>query len=113
MADCLFCKMAAGEIPTDPLYDDDLVFVIRDIHPRAPVHLLVIPKEHIRTAKDVRGEHGPVLSRMFTAATQIAKEEGIAESGYRLALNIGDDAGMLIQHLHMHCIGGRRLGAEG
>ena len=113
MADCLFCKMVDGEIPTDPLYDDDLVFVIFDINPRAPVHFMVIPKEHIPTAKDIKGEHGPVLSRMFTAATQVAKEEGLAENGYRLAFNVGDAAGMTIHHLHLHCLGGRQLGPEG
>ena len=113
MSDCLFCRMVEGEIPTDPLYDDDLVFVIRDINPRAPVHFMIIPKEHIPTTKDIRGEHGPVLSRMFTTATQVAAEEGIGESGYRLAFNVGDDAGMTIPHLHLHCLGGRGLGPEG
>ena len=113
MSDCLFCKMVDGEIPTDPLYDDDLVFAIWDINPRAPVHFMVIPKEHLPTAKDIQGEHGPLLSRMFTAATQVAKEEKIAESGYRLAFNVGDAAGMTIPHLHLHCLGGRQLGPEG
>jgi histidine triad (HIT) family protein len=111
--DCLFCRMVEGEIPTDPLYDDDLVFAIWDINPRAPVHFMVIPKEHIPTAKDILGEHGPVLSRMFTTATQLAREEKIADSGYRLAFNVGDDAGMTIPHLHLHCLGGRSLGPEG
>jgi histidine triad (HIT) family protein len=105
--------MSEGEIPTDPLYSDDLVFVIRDIHPRAPVHLLVIPREHLPTAKDVKGEHGPLISRMFTAATEVAQEEGLAERGYRLAFNVGEDAGMTIRHLHMHLLGGRPLGPEG
>ena len=113
MADCLFCRMAEGEVPTDPLYDDDLVFSIRDINPRAPVHFMVIPKEHIPTAKDVRGEHGPLITRMITAAARVAAEEGIGGSGYRLAFNVGDDAGMTIPHLHLHCLGGRRLAPEG
>ncbi len=113
MADCLFCRMAEGEVPTDPLYDDDLVFSIRDINARAPVHFMVIPREHIPTAKDIRGEHGPLITRMMTAATKVAAEEGIGESGYRLAFNVGDDAGMTIPHLHLHCLGGRRLGPEG
>jgi histidine triad (HIT) family protein len=105
--------MVDGEIATDPLYEDDLVFAIFDIQPRAPVHFMVIPKEHIPTAKEIRGEHGPVLSRMLTAATRVAKEEGLAESGYRLAFNVGDAAGMTIHHLHLHCLGGRQLGPEG
>ncbi len=113
MADCLFCQMVQGEIPTDPLYEDDLVFAIRDIHPRAPVHFMVIPKEHIPTAMEIRGEHGPLLSRMFTSAVRVAREEGLAESGYRLAFNVGPDAGMTIYHLHLHCVGGRPLGPEG
>lgn len=112
-ADCLFCRMVEGDIPTDPLYDDDLVFAIRDINPRAPVHFMVIPKEHIPTAREIRGEHGPLITRMFTAATEVAAEEKLGESGYRLAFNVGDDAGMTIHHLHMHCLGGRPLGAEG
>jgi histidine triad (HIT) family protein len=105
--------MVEGEIPTDPLYDDDLVFAIRDINPRAPVHFMVIPKEHIPTAEDIRGEHGPLITRMFTAVTEVAGEEGISASGYRLAFNLGADAGMTIHHLHMHCLGGRALGPEG
>lgn len=113
MADCLFCKMVDGEIPTDPLYDDDLVFSIRDINPRAPVHFLTISKEHIASAHDLRGEHGPLLGRMFEAAASVAAEEGIAEGGYRLAFNVGDEGGMTISHLHLHCLGGRQLGPEG
>src|SRR3990170_9010498 len=113
MADCLFCNMVAGEVPTDPLYEDDLVIAILDINPRAPVHFMVIPKEHIPTAKDIKGEHGPVLSRMLTTANQVAKDEGVYESGYRLAFNVGGDAGMTVHHLHLHCLGGRGLGPEG
>ncbi|HSP55382.1 MAG TPA: HIT domain-containing protein [Dehalococcoidia bacterium] len=113
MADCLFCRMSEGEIPTDPLYSDDLVFVIRDIHPRAPVHLLIIPREHVPTAKDIKGEHGPLVTRMFTAATFVAKDERVSEAGYRLAFNVGEAAGMTIPHLHMHLLAGRTLGPEG
>jgi len=113
MADCLFCKMVDGEIPTDPLYDDDLVFAIRDINPRAPVHFMMIPKEHIPTARELRAEHGQLLGRMFEATASVAAEQGIAESGYRLAFNVGEAAGMTIPHLHLHCLGGRQLGVEG
>jgi histidine triad (HIT) family protein len=105
--------MASGAMDVPKLHEDDLCFAIRDINPRAPVHFMVIPKEHIPTAKDIRGEHGPLISRMFTAATQVAREEKIGESGYRLAFNVGDDAGMTIHHLHLHCLGGRQLGPEG
>ena len=113
MADCLFCNMAQGQIPVDKLYEDDLVFAIRDIHPRAPVHFMVIPKEHIPSAADIRGEHGPLVSRLFTTAAKVAREEGLGERGYRLVLNVGPDAGMIIHHLHLHCLGGRPLGSEG
>ena len=113
MADCLFCKIIAGEIPSDKLYEDDLVVVILDINPRAPRHFLVVPREHIPTAKDLRGEHGPVLTRMFTTASQVAADEGIADDGFRIAFNVGDAAGMTVHHLHMHVLGGRQLGPEG
>jgi histidine triad (HIT) family protein len=113
MADCLFCRMVEGEVPVDKLYEDDLVMAVLDIHPRAPVHFMVVPKEHIPTVREVRGEHGPLLSRIFTTAAKVAKDEGVAESGYRLAFNVGDDAGMTIHHLHLHCLGGRQLGPEG
>lgn len=111
--DCLFCKIVEGEIPSDKLYEDDLVIVILDINPRAPRHFLVVPKEHIPTAADVRGEHGPVITRMFATSASVAKDEGIAESGYRIAFNVGDDAGMTVSHLHMHVLGGHQLGPEG
>lgn len=111
--DCLFCKMMSGQMKADALYDDDEVFVIRDINPRAPVHLLVIPKEHIPDARHVGREHGPTLARMMQVSHEMAQKERVDHRGYRLALNVGDDAGMTISHLHMHLVGGRRLGAEG
>ena len=111
--DCLFCKMASGEMQVEKLVDDDLVFAIRDIAPRAPLHVLVIPKTHIANAQHVRPEHGPVLARMVEAANEVASREGLGERGYRLALNVLGDAGMTIWHLHMHVLGGRRLGPEG
>jgi len=113
MPDCLFCNMASGDMQVDKLYEDDLVFAIRDIHPQAPVHFMVIPKEHIPSAMDVRSEHGLLLARMFTTAAQVAREEGLAGRGYRLALNVGRDAGVAIHHMHLHCLGGRPLGSEG
>jgi len=105
--------MVSGEIPVDRLYDDDLAFAIRDINPRAPVHLLVVPKAHIPHLQHIAPEHGPTLARMFHAANAVARDEGIFESGYRCAFNVLGDSGMTINHLHMHVIGGRRLGPEG
>lgn len=113
MTDCLFCKMAAGEIPVPKVVESPLAFVIRDINPRAPVHLLIIPNEHIPTAAHIAAAHGPVLADMFAVATSAARLEGVAEGGYRLAFNVGDDAGMTIPHLHLHLLGGRPLGPEG
>ena len=112
MADCLFCDMAQGKMQVDKLYEDDLVFSIRDIHPRAPVHVMVIPKQHIPTATELSDEHGP-LGRLFAAAAQVARREGLDERGYRLAFNVGEQAGMTIPHLHLHMLGGRPLGPEG
>lgn len=110
---CLFCGMLAGEIPAPRLHDDDLVFAIRDINPRAPVHILIVPKAHIADAGQIGAEHGPVLARMFEAARGLADANGLGHRGYRLAFNVGEDAGMTVPHLHMHLVGGRHLGAEG
>ena len=111
--DCLFCRMARGEISIEPLVDNDHVFAIRDINPRAPVHVLVIPKAHVEDARALIRAHGPMLGELFTAAAEVAAIEGVAEDGYRLAFNVGEAAGMTIPHLHLHLVGGRRLGPEG
>jgi histidine triad (HIT) family protein len=113
MQSCLFCNMAADRTEASKLYDDDLVFAVRDIHPRAPVHFMVIAKEHIASVSDIGEGHGALLARMVTVANQLAKTEGIAKRGYRLTFNCGDDGGQVIYHVHMHVLGGRRLGAEG
>lgn len=105
--------MASGEIAVDKLHSDELCFAIRDINPRAPVHCMVIPNEHIATVRDVRENHGPLLGRLFAVANQVAQAEGLAERGYRLAFNVGEDGGQTIYHIHLHVLGGRRLGAEG
>lgn len=113
MDGCLFCGMAAGRIPAEKLFDQDGVFVIRDIQPRAPVHLLVIPNQHIAMVSDLATEHGELLAQMYQAANEMARREGIAERGYRCAFNVGPDAGQTIYHIHMHVLGGHRLGPEG
>jgi histidine triad (HIT) family protein len=111
--DCLFCEMASGGMDVPKLHDDEMVFAIRDINPRAPVHILVIPKAHIADARHADVEHAAVLARMFAVARTLAEADGLGQRGYRLAFNVGEDAGMTVPHLHMHVIGGRRLGAEG
>jgi histidine triad (HIT) family protein len=105
--------MASGAMDVPRLHDDELVFAIRDINPRAPVHVLVIPKEHIADARELSAVHGDVLARMFRVARTAAEAEGLLMRGYRLAFNVGEDAGMTVHHLHMHLLGGRHLGAEG
>ncbi len=100
-------------IAVDKLHSDDVCFAIRDINPRAPVHCMVIPHEHIATMRELQERHGPLLGRLFAVANQVAEAEGIAERGYRLAFNVGDDGGQTIYHIHLHVLGGRRLGAEG
>jgi len=113
MADCLFCRMASGEIPVDKLHDDDQLFAIRDINPRAPVHFMVIPKEHIPTLAELTEEHAALLYRMVAVAREVAAAEGIAERGYRVVVNCGREGGQAIFHLHLHVLGGRVLRAEG
>ena len=110
---CIFCDMAAGAMAVPKLHEDDLVFAIRDINPRAPVHVLVVPKQHIEDARAGGDGHGAVLARMFEVARERAEADGLLERGYRLAFNVGDDAGMTVHHLHMHVVGGRPLGPEG
>jgi histidine triad (HIT) family protein len=112
-SDCLFCNMESGAIPVQKVAENSRAFAIRDINPRAPVHALIIPKTHIPTAADLGPEHGEILGDVFALATEVAATEGVAEQGYRLAFNVGDDAGMTIWHLHVHLVGGRKLGAEG
>lgn len=105
--------MESGEIPAPRVAENDLTFAIRDINPRAPIHALIIPKTHIPTAADLTSEHGAILAAMYSLATEVAAIEGVTEKGYRLAFNVGEAAGMTIWHLHLHLIGGRKLGAEG
>ncbi len=114
MADeCLFCRMASGVIDVPRVAENADAFAIRDINPRAPVHVLVIPKTHIADARSLEWGHGELLTSLFVLASEVARLEGVHESGYRLAFNVGDAAGMTVQHLHLHLLGGRPLGPEG
>ena len=110
MSDCLFCRMVSRQIPTTIVYETERVFAFRDIRPQAPVHVLVIPKEHIATLDDAQPEHAAVLGEVLWVAQQVARQEGIAESGYRLAMNCKGDAGQTVYHVHLHVLGGRKLG---
>jgi histidine triad (HIT) family protein len=108
-ADCLFCRIADGEIPADIVHNDDLVVAFRDIDPKAPVHILLISREHIRSAAELTEDHAALLARLFVVAGRLAEAEGVARSGYRLVTNIGGQAGQSVHHLHLHLLGGRAL----
>ena len=105
--DCLFCRIVAGEIPSTPVAANDAVLAIRDIAPRAPTHVLLISREHIRSAAELTGADGPLLGSLFALAAEVARSEGIAEGGYRLVTNIGTWGGQSVDHLHFHLMGGR------
>ena len=107
-ADCLFCRIAAGEIPATKLHEDDLVFAIRDINPQAPTHILVMPLAHIVSAADLAEADAPLLSRLFSVAADLARTEGL-DGGWRLVSNVGPDAGQSVAHLHVHLLGGRPM----
>ncbi len=109
MSDCLFCKMIAGEIPADVVYEDDQVFAFRDINPQAPTHVLVVPKSHVATLNDLDGASAPLMGALFLGAKRVAEQEGIAEVGYRTVVNCNEDAGQTVFHIHVHVLGGRRM----
>lgn len=106
---CLFCRIAAGEIPATIVREDDEVVAFRDIDPKAPTHVLVVPRRHIASANDLTAADHDLVGRLFTTAGAIAGEEGIAEPGYRLVMNTGPEAGQSVAHIHLHVLGGRRM----
>ncbi len=106
--DCLFCRIVAGEVPATKLHEDDLVIAIRDISPKAPTHVLVLPVAHIASAADLTDDDGPLLGRLFSVAATIARNEGLV-GGWRLVTNVGPDGGQSVDHLHLHLLGGRRM----
>ena len=108
--DCIFCKIRDGDIPADILLRNDHCFVIRDIAPKAPVHLLVIPNLHIESLLELSGDEREAISSMYAAAAQAAAGEGVDSTGYRLVVNQGRDADQTVDHLHLHVLGGRPLG---
>ncbi|MDE2088476.1 MAG: histidine triad nucleotide-binding protein [Gammaproteobacteria bacterium] len=109
MPDCIFCKMVAGEIQPDLVYQDQYVIAFRDINPQAPTHVLVVPREHIATLNDLTPEHASLIGRMYLAAQAVAHQEGIAERGYRTLINCNPEAGQTVYHLHLHVLGGRHM----
>ncbi len=113
MSDCIFCAIVAGEAEGDILYQDEEITAFRDIYPVAPTHILIVPNRHIGALATVDSQDAELIGKMALLAPRLAEREGIADSGYRLLTNQGPDAGQLIEHLHMHVIGGRRLGRMG
>lgn len=109
MSACIFCKIIAGEAPGEILYQDDRVTAFRDIHPVAPTHILVVPNTHIASVNELEEEDEALVGRLFTVARQIARQEGIDASGYRLIVNTGAHGGQVVYHLHLHLIGGQRM----
>lgn len=110
MPDCLFCKIAAKEIPAKIAFEDAQVLAFHDLHPMAPVHLQIIPKQHIARVSDLKTGNTEIVARMVAVANQLAAETGIAEPGYRLVINCNPAAGQSVYHLHLHLLGGRSLG---
>jgi len=109
MSPCIFCKIIRGEAPGKILYRDEQVTAFRDIHPVAPVHILIVPNRHILSVNDLTPKDEPLIGHLFTVARQLVKQEGINESGYRLIVNTGAHGGQTVPHLHLHLIGGQRM----
>lgn len=107
--DCIFCKIAAGEIPSTKVYEDDTIVAFNDLDPQAPVHVLIIPKEHIASAAEINESNSAVVAHIFEVAAKIAAEKGLKD-GFRIVNNCGDSAGQSVKHLHFHLMGGRDFG---
>ena len=112
MEDCIFCKIANKEIPSNIVYEDDEILAFRDINPVAPVHILVIPKKHFDSVLDLNGEDEALVGKIYSVINNIAKQEGIDKSGFRIVVNCGEDGGQEVKHLHFHIIGGKKLGTK-
>jgi histidine triad (HIT) family protein len=107
--DCLFCKIASKDQQADVVHASDNVVAFRDINPQAPTHILIIPKEHIESARAIKEGHGGLLAEIFATAEHLARAEGLDRTGWRLVTNVGEDAGQSVRHLHFHLLGGRRM----
>ena len=112
MNDCLFCKIAAGEIPSTKVYEDEQVLAFRDIAPQAPVHVLVIPKKHVSGWYDAKDEDDALLAHLMRVAANVARMEGVVDSGFRVVSNCGADAQQTVRHLHLHVLGGKPMSGE-
>jgi histidine triad (HIT) family protein len=107
VADCIFCRIAAGEVPVRKVDETDRALAFHDTHPQAPIHLLLIPKQHLDSAAAVRAEHGDLMAELFGLAARVAAKEGL--TGWRMVTNVGPEAGQSVMHLHFHLLGGRAM----
>lgn len=107
--DCIFCKIIKGEIPSEKVYEDDMVLSFKDISPCAPAHVLIIPKKHISNLNEITEEDSKIIAYIYIVAKEIAKKLGIDETGYRIVTNCGEDGGQTVHHIHFHVLGGRSL----
>ncbi len=112
MEECIFCKIVNKEIPSEIIYEDKEILVFKDINPEAPIHLLAIPKKHIKSLIEVEKDDIELMGKIIMIINKVAKEQGIAEKGFRVITNCGEDAGQLVKHLHFHIIGGKKLGSK-
>jgi histidine triad (HIT) family protein len=110
VSDCLFCRIVAGEVPSEEVASTGRTYAFRDIEPALPVHVLIVPREHVVSADTVTGGHADLLAEMMETAQRVARSEGVADRGYRLVFNVGEDARNSVAHLHMHLVGGRPMG---
>lgn len=109
MTDCIFCKIGKGEVPAEFVYQDEEIVAFKDIKPSAPIHVLIVPKKHLESISDISGEDQMLLGKIILVAKKVALDLGVGESGYRLCINNGPDAGQVVPHLHMHLLAGRKL----
>lgn len=107
--DCIFCRIARGEIPAKVVREDEETVAFRDIDPKAPTHVLVVPRRHIASVNDLGEADAELVGRLYLAAKEVARDEGLADAGYRLVMNTGPDAGQTVDHIHLHVLGGRAL----
>lgn len=112
MPDCIFCKIVRGEIPCTKVYEDDKMLAFDDIHPMAPVHVIIIPKQHISTLMDIDAKNIDIVSNLIAAAQKVSQIKGITAKGFRTVINCNDEGGQVVFHLHMHVLGGRKLQDE-
>ena len=109
MTDCIFCQIAAGKMAAKIEYQDEEIIAFQDINPKAPIHILIIPKKHLSSINNLHAQDAELIGKLVLVAQKIAKEKGIAESGFRLVFNTGPDSGQIVPHLHLHLLGGNRL----